>query len=313
VSSFGRIKPSAKNTIMRYAALDLVRCFAITLLLVAHIGQKVESPIGGFFGIPDFYYVSLGGVAVTVFLILSGTVLELKYGNKDIRSSRFIFKRILRIYPVYYLSLLFGIAVYAIRSYYETGHVLTNFSTLNTGDVFLSLTAGYAFVGKWGGPFVKTSWFIPLIMTMYVFFPFLSREIKKRPMAAVMILLIISAESRLILGYSEVLPKRPLDWFPICRVFEFSLGVYLANALPKDIFRLTESSKRFRAAILFISTLSFPLFLVHHPLLFLINEIAGRDVSLWISICLYVSLSLFVSWIIVVIDRKIPRSRIIKA
>jgi len=298
---------------MRYGRLDLVRCVAISLLLTAHIGQRIKSPLGEFFGLPDFYYVSLGGIAVTIFLILSGMVLELQYGNKDIRPSQFIVKRILRIYPVYYLSLLFGIVVFAIRSYYETGHVLTNFSAFNIGDVILSLTAGYAFVGEWGGPFVKTSWFIPLIMTLYVFFPFLSREIKKRPIVSVIIVLMISSLTRLIVGHYDVLPKRPLDWFPFCRVFEFSLGIFLAIYVPKELFRFSKSSKRFRSIVTFLSALSFPLFLVHHPILFIINDLTDHGVSQWISICSYVSISLLVSWIILAIDKKIPRSRILEA
>ncbi len=68
---------------MRSLLLDLIRSVAIILVLVAHIGQAFESPVGMFFGIPNFYYVSLGGLAVTIFLILSGLTLELSYGSRN--------------------------------------------------------------------------------------------------------------------------------------------------------------------------------------------------------------------------------------
>jgi peptidoglycan/LPS O-acetylase OafA/YrhL len=297
---------------MRFIGFDLVRCVAIALLLIAHIGQTIHSPLGRFFGLPHFYYVSFGGLAVTIFLILSGAVLELKYGKQNINYLQFITKRILRIFPVYYLSLLFGIVVYSIHSYHDTGHIFANFSKFGVGDIILSITGGYAFVGKWGGPFVATSWFVSLIMTMYIFFPFLSSKIKKHPLIAISILLLISALSRLILGKYGVLPTRPLDWFPLCRIFEFSLGIYLAIILPKNSYNFLKSLRRLGSVIVFVSVLSFPLFLVHYPIRFMINYLTGRGVNQLLSICCYVSIALIVSWIILTIDKRIPKSRILE-
>jgi peptidoglycan/LPS O-acetylase OafA/YrhL len=148
------------------------------------------------------------------------------YGKKEISNSHFIIKRLLRIYPVYYLSLLFGLLIYSLRSYYETGYIFANFSKFNFVDIILSLTGGYAFVGKWGGPFVATSWFVALIITMYILFPFLSCKINKRPFYSICVLLLISSFSRIIL-YRYGFLNRPLDWFPLCRIFEFSLGISL--------------------------------------------------------------------------------------
>lgn len=296
---------------MRIIGLDLIRCFAVTLLLVAHIGQTIHSSIGNFFGVPHFYYVSLGGLAVTIFLILSGAVIELQYSKKNIGFLRFIFKRILRIYPVYYLSLLFGLVIYSIQSYQDTGHIIASFSKFGIVDILLCITGGYAFVGRWAGPFVGTSWFILLIITMYMIYPFLSCVIRRHPVVSICILLLISTLSRLLLGSYEVLPKRPLDWFPLCRIFEFSLGIYLADILPKNFSRFFEPSKRLRSVITFISALSFPLFLVHYPILFLINDLTRRGVNQILSICCYVFISILLSWIILEIDNKLPRSRII--
>ena len=138
---------------MRSIGLDFIRCVAIALLLLAHIGQQIGNRVGAHFGIPHFYYVSLGGLAVTIFLILSGAVLELQYGSKDIRYIQFIAKRCLRIYPIYYLSLSLGIMIYFVRFYHDTGHFLPGFSKLGIRDVVLSITGGYAFVGGWGWPF----------------------------------------------------------------------------------------------------------------------------------------------------------------
>lgn len=301
-----------KDILMRYISLDLVRCFAVALLLIAHIGQTIHSPIGDFFGVPHFYFVSLGGLAVTIFLILSGTVIELQYSKKNVDYLLFILKRILRIYPVYYLCLLFGIVIYFFQSYHDTGHIFASFSKIGIVDILCSITGSYAFIGRWSGPFVGTSWFISLIITMYVFYPFLSQIIRKQPLISICILLFISTLSRLILGTYEVLPKRPLDWFPLCRVFEFSFGIYLATSLPKKTFDFLKASRRFRSVATFISALSFPLFLIHYPILFIINYLTSHGVNMILSICCYISISLILSWIILAIDNRLPRSRILK-
>jgi peptidoglycan/LPS O-acetylase OafA/YrhL len=57
---------------VRFIGLDFARCVATALLLLAHIGQAIGNPIGAFFDGTYFYYVSLGGLAVTIILILSG-------------------------------------------------------------------------------------------------------------------------------------------------------------------------------------------------------------------------------------------------
>lgn len=296
---------------MKLVGLDLMRCVAIVLLLLAHIGQAINSPIGSFFGVPHFYYVSLGGLAVTIFLILSGAVLELQYGRKNIRYWQFLAKRCLRIYPVYYLSLVLGIMIYFIRSYHDTGHFLAGFSKLGVIDIVLSATGGYAFAGRWGGPFVATSWFIALIMTMYMLFPFLSRQLKEYPNISISILLLLSFLSRLILGKYEVLATRPLDWFPLCRVFEFSLGIYLSIVLPRISFNYLEASRRLRSSILSVSKISFPLFLIHYPLLFIISFLTNIGVDQLAAICLFLLVSIALSSIALAIDNRIPRSLIL--
>lgn len=292
---------------MRFSGFDLIRCVAIVLVLVAHIAQTISSPIGAFFGFPDFYYVCLGGIAVTLFLILSGAVLEIQYGNRKIKYSQFIARRILRIYPIYYLSLISGIIIYFIRFYHGTGTFMAGYSNLRFIDIILSITGGHAFIGEWGGPFVSTSWFIPLIMTMYIIFPFLSYQIKKHPIISIILLFIISFLSRLIIGKYDLFTNRPLDWFPLCRIFEFSLGIYLAVILPKSAFHVS-LPKRLQIVISFMSKLSFPLFLVHFPLLFTINYLIEHGISQLVAICFFLFVSTILSLIIHSIDNKLPRA-----
>lgn len=292
---------------MRIVILDIARCIAIVMILLTHIAQTTKSPLDFFVGIKGFYYVSLGGIAVTIFLIISGLVIELQYGSKEIKYHIFVIKRILRIYPVYYLSLFIGII--ALLFYSDTlTKVISDFRLI---DVFLCITGFYPFAGKWGGPFVATSWFIGLIMTMYLLYPVLSKSFKKSPHRTIIILFIISMASRILMGRYGYFLHRPLDWFPLCRVFEFGFGIYIAHIFHPSHMNIIKTTGFFSPFFRVISDLSFPLFLVHYPLLIFLNSFSSSDINYHLSVIPYLFISLLLSWIILLIDKRIPRSLIL--
>jgi peptidoglycan/LPS O-acetylase OafA/YrhL len=293
----------AAGTPARSVGLDLARCLAITLLLLAHVGQTVHSPLGGDAGIRNFYYGSLGNLAVTIFLVISGWVLELRYGGTHLNYRRFLVKRLLRILPVYYLALLVGVLTYIVVASQRT-------QALRLADIPLSLTGMYAFAGRWGGPFLSTGWFIGLIIVLYMLFPLLSPAIRARPLLALACLLVVSSLSRVIIGHSHVLPNRPLDWFPLCRVFEFSLGIYVGSVFSRRRIGGRVSFGRFDRYIVAGAALSFPLFLVHYPLLFIIPQLTLRGVNVVPACAVFVLVAGVASWVILVIDRRVPRQAI---
>ena len=226
--------------------------------------------------------------------------------NKQLH--QFLVERCLRIYPVYYLSLLVGIPFFILRSYYYTGDALSGFSKLDLGDITLSITGFYAYAGKWGGPFVETSWFIGLIMTMYLFFIFLSPTIEKYPFISIGSLLLTSIISRIVVSRTGCLPVRPMDWFPLYKVFEFSLGIYLAKVLPRNIWLITGPLKRLTSSILVLSELSLPLFLVHQPLLPRIHYLMIKGLSPFLASAAFLSVSLIASWAAFTVNKKILAS-----
>ncbi len=295
--------------------LDLARAGAIALLLVSHISETIGSSLGRFFGIPWFYPVSPGGVAVTIFLIVSGIVLELRYGGGNFRYFDFLLKRCLRIYPVYYIALFIGLSVYVYSAYRQTDTIHSLFSGLGPSDLILSVTGFYAFAGKWGGPFIGASWFVGLIIIMYTIYPILSRAIAKSPHTTIAVLLVISALSRILLGryFWLLLPKRPIDWFPLCRVFEFSLGIYAAHVLRPSMWSALNSAKRTSVLIAFVSRISFPLFLIHHPLCFMIPSLIQFGVHQSLAIFVFLLTSFLLSWLALGVDQHIPRRGILES
>ena len=166
-------------------------------------------------------------------------------------------------------------------------------------------------------------------MAMYALFPVVLFAMKRKPHITILILLIISFAARYYVGQKGVpllgtnliedlegwvyrqfgfMPGRPGDWFPPCRIFEFSLGVYLALILPKALWFSLPS--RLSKLIQFISDLSFPLFLIHHPFLFIILYLNTKGLPLSFSILLYLSLMFYVSHLLYNLDRRFPRKKI---
>lgn len=294
----------------RSQLLDLLRIFAIVLVFIAHFGQLFDHDLGGFFGIKNFYYVSLGGVGVTLFLVLSGVLLGLTDANKQRTYVDFMGKKLKRIYPLYWISLPLSILGFIIGSY-VAGDGFPNL--IPNGffvELFGSITGFYAWFSLWGGPYNAPSWFIGLIISLYAVGPLLLFGLKRYPQIVLLILLVISVVSRWYVGqegipfvptntYDEVkgwafrqfgfMPGRPTDWFPPCRVFEFGLGIYLGMALPKHIwFSINLPIQRVSGYLSgYLSDLAFPLFLLHLPWLFVVEILIDKGMSASMSIALF--------------------------
>lgn len=288
----------------RITLLDIIRNIAIVLLLTAHTAQVFGSPLGKPFGIKNFYWVSLGGIAVTLFFILSGLTLELKYGTQQIKYKDFIIRRVMRIYPVYYLSLVLVIAVYLFQQ---------NIVAFHWSDVLLTITGYYAFAGKWGGLFIATSWFLGPIFVMYFIYPALSSSMAKyNKMSVLVLLLLTSIAFRLLIGNGILsLPNRPLDWFPLCRIFEFGLGVYIGKAfVHSSCFRFKFRHSLLNNSLAAFGILSFPLFLVHSIFRFVITDLVNLGITIPVAITIYVILVVFLAWVIAIIDQRIQSTNL---
>jgi len=158
-----------------------------------------------------------------------------------------------------------------------------------------------------------TSWFLGPIFVMYFIYPALSSSMAKyNKMSVLVLLLLTSIAFRLLIGNGILpLPNRPLDWFPLCRVFEFGLGVYIGKAfVHSNCFRF-----KFRYSLLnnFLATLailSFPLFLVHIIFRFVITDLVNLGITIPLAIIIYIVLVLFLSWVITIIDQRIQSTKL---
>ena len=277
---------------MRSSLLDLLRILAISLVLVQHSAMWLNQSWPPIYYIKGLNYVSLGHLGVTIFLLVSGIALRLNDRGQGVAA--FYTRRLQRIYPVYWMALALSLAMGLVFHW-------DNFPK-DWVEGALTITGLCVFAGRLGC-WLTPAWFIGLILSFYAVYPWLSRLINRAPRITLEALLLISLASRLSVdGY---LPNYPTEWFPLCRVFEFGLGIYLAQEVrlapalrwraPAPISRILE----------ILGELSFPAFLVHwlfrnvywhlgpplHVLVFLIMTISVSFVVL--SVDSYLQRALF--------------------
>lgn len=299
---------SKQNT--RFQILDIFRILAISLIVMVHIAQTIGNPLGAHFTIFGFYSTTWGGIGVTIFLILSGLVLGLKYDSiKTNQILHFLKNRIIRIYPTYYISIFIGVCFLLFLTIYQSKTIDYFLDILHTvfltPQLFLLISGLYAFAGQWGGVLSPASWFIGLIMSMYVVFPTLLYCIKRKPNTSLLLTLIITLLSQFLIKNYNLLSGRPLDWFPLCRIFEFTLGLYLSHMLPKNTWGIINiKTFAISQSINFFSAVSFPLFLINSIFKPIIVLFLAQGYGYIKTISLYLLICILVSTLLLIIEQK---------
>lgn len=293
--------------------LDFIRVIAIFLVILFHFLSGVESY--GLLRNPDAFKIggisllNLGGVnitlgnyAVSLFLVLSGAGLMYTY-EKTFELKEFYKKRILTIYPIYYITFT---AAFLVRIILERGMehgapVWTFLLTVLGIDGWIGeVIPNYGLVGDW---------FVGCILGIYLLFPLLRKGINQKPHAfmAVYALLFLLLEH----FYPLAFPRRN-DVF--LRAFEVLLGMYFMKLNRKVTWKCVSVSvillgiifavripwatayvltpvagiclflvlvffskwfegERIKRVVFCLSRYSFPTFLLHH---FLINTLMER-------------------------------------
>lgn len=264
------------------------------IVILAHLFQKYQLAYGELFGLENFYWVSIGGVGVTLLIILSGAALHYNYRNKGTSYHDFIFKRLTRIYPTYWLAIFFTLIL--------LGFSLAQKSITN---LLLDISGFLVFTGTtWDNYILPMGWFIGLIVTLYFFYPLLKKLfVKFNPIVILTILLFIEIVARIITG-RYVPGYRPLDWMPFCRLFEFGLGIYLVENTKTlaAVRRVTIS--RISGLTAWLDKISFPAYLIHYPILEL-SAISSDNIYVF-SVKLFV-ITLVFSYAIYSVDKIIQR------
>jgi peptidoglycan/LPS O-acetylase OafA/YrhL len=142
-----------------FSNLDGLRAIAVLLVVAWHIEiHKVR------FGFKQLYFNDLGFIGVSIFFILSGFLITYillveKEINHHVNFKGFYMRRILRIWPLYFFALLFGVFIY------PRGMDLSTFA------MCLFLCPNIPFMMMHLHPFVQPIWTIGVEEQFYLFQP----------------------------------------------------------------------------------------------------------------------------------------------
>ena len=280
----------SKNRILMF---DVMRIAAIVGIVLAHIWYALGitllySNLGGW---RQTITSSMGGYGVAIFLLVSGCVIEYTYGEKVWGSiSKFDFvsfieKRILRLYPAYWFSILLGLLFgYNFLATLTSFNWLEFIKTMTGFVVFFNLDFSGGYINPMG-------WFIGVILCLYFLFPMISRFLKNNGIQGLVLIFLFVWFVRITIP--EGASGLNWYWFPLSRMAEFALGIYMVQT---GLYLKTINTSKI---IQFASDLSFPIFLVHFPVLYILTT---TPQAYYENLILYVTVVLLLAYIVYLFD-----------
>jgi peptidoglycan/LPS O-acetylase OafA/YrhL len=173
------------------------------------------------------FVFGLGYQAVHLFFILSGfgltlSALLVEKKTDRIRWFGFIKKRFIRLYPSYWLIL----AIYLLLNFFQYNSFLGLLKTYVKGAIFLDV--------------IPATWYIPILLQLYLLFPFLFYFLKKLSIKNFLLLslLVKTVSSAIIITTSLLAFDKILGFgygglapggIALTRLFEFCFGMAIAK------------------------------------------------------------------------------------
>lgn len=168
--------------------LDLVRALAAIIIVITHFNNPYM------IGHPVFAYepfgIYIGGLGVSLFLIISGAALMYTYGQSEkLDYRRFYYKRFIGIYPMFWIAFILANAFLFLRN---GGHI---FASAPKWSLIFSVLGVDGLVANTSLPTFYTlgEWFLGFILIFYVVFPLLRYGVKKHPVITGVIAVILYA------------------------------------------------------------------------------------------------------------------------
>jgi peptidoglycan/LPS O-acetylase OafA/YrhL len=263
------MKPNPK-TKGRLLFIDVLRISGLTLILLHHlIGTKLVP--SWFQDIPSNYVnkfspylfsIDYGSIGVWLFIFASGCSLALSDTDFSSFSKviNFYKKRFIRIYPTYWVALIFNFFIFS--------WLMPSFTIIDILKWFSGFQVYLATNWWWPGKLNITYWFIGVILALYLLYPLILYVMQKHPNISLISFFFISLASRWIVYY--LFPNISGGWisFPLGRLFNFGLGIYI---IQRGHFPRAISNR----AVAFISVMTFYLYLLEYPLYCVANFYGG--------------------------------------
>ncbi|HRH58965.1 MAG TPA: acyltransferase [Chitinophagaceae bacterium] len=203
--------------------LNSVRAIAAMMVVLTHI--EFCKPAST----PYPFLESLGGMAVCIFFVLSGFIityllLNEKKKKNHISIRRFYLKRMLRIWPLFFLILTVGyfIIPLILPDYYQREHGRFAWNSILLNIFFLT---NITFVLKLTPTIITVIWSIGIEEQFYIFWPWLARINNKTFFKAILLVILI-------------FPLLKISFFIASTITHSSITVFMSSVLGTTRFEL---------------------------------------------------------------------------
>jgi peptidoglycan/LPS O-acetylase OafA/YrhL len=246
----------------RVRIFDLIRVLAIAIIVCYHSWGAFRPNSPTLF-LPVIGLIGMGTIGISLFVFVSGAVLELSYRSKPAGYLSFIRARVIRIYPAFWGALLLLMAVIPIP------HTLPN--------ILLEFTGMGGFFLKLNSMIDAAAWFISLILVYYLIFPFIHRWMETYSLQIVCLSVIITLMSYYLhnqfpANFSLALPIQLFQF-----IAAFVIGIYVV----KTNWYREEQSPRYLS---FLAEFSFYVYLIHAPIVYYYKANPVFAISLFIAL-----------------------------
>jgi peptidoglycan/LPS O-acetylase OafA/YrhL len=176
----------------------------------------------GFFDALGLLFSYFGHYGVNAFVFLSSYGLYQSYRNKKLQYWQFVKKRVSKLYPAFFLGVLFYLA-YNIIATKGFNHPNLYLGSLLRLSLLSNFIPGESFrvVGPW--------WFYSMIIQFYLIFPLLRRIFDRYGAGALLLLSILSYMIQLLFNNTLVQHGLFLNTTVIGHLPVFALGLVLAR------------------------------------------------------------------------------------
>lgn len=236
------------NTKGKNLSLDVIRIIATLMIFLFHI--NIHFGFITHIAIAD-KVINVGAVFMVLFIMLSGTVLHLSYHNVNFFTDEcsltaFYKKRIKRIYPSYLIFLL--IMLVFRQSFAKTPLQTINILIIDLFGLQAWFPKTFSILGNGG------TWFISTILFLYIMYPLINKIVSCVNKKIIFIFCLFGG---VLVGFSRVILGGDFQSYyalPIFRIFEFTIGVVIAEKIIsyKDKEPIKSKACLFHFVILFL-------------------------------------------------------------
>lgn len=228
--------PSNKNTIF-FPNLDALRFIAFFLVFVNHSASCFGYKTGNFMvNTIKNKYLLIGDLGVNFFFVLSGflitfLLLKEKDETNKINIPSFYLRRVLRIWPLYFVVLLIGLIIVPL---FTTD--LSNFFPILTSTSILNKTLYIFFLGNFdylingvSNFVVGVLWSVSVEEQFYLFWPLLLFIIPRKHLTKVFLSLIIFSTLYRLFGTGGFTLNLMLKYSTLSCLSDLSMGALFAQ------------------------------------------------------------------------------------